>query len=135
MNVTKCDEDVGELHDGVGEGDADGDGATHLGPASKTQSLSSPISKWKSRAEDIASCNLAQAATAMLYNRSAVTVLGYHAQLILFDNSVLKHEPVIISRLTHAPHNMYGTDLAFQLAEIGCINFTSARCMNLAALF
>ena len=106
-----------------------------LGPAAKSKQLVAPVLKWKKSADEIAQCNLAQAATAILYNRCSITVMGYHAQLIIFDRDVLKHEPAIISKLTHAPHNMLGADLPFQLKDIGCIDFTSLKCLNYAALY
>ena len=105
-----------------------------IGPMVKDKMLLAPFSKYKSRAKQIASANTAAAATAVAYNRGAVPVLGYHAQLLIFPKTMLGEESVIISGLLKIPHRALGKDLPYRLQELGGINFTSLQNMNYAAM-
>ena len=106
-----------------------------LGPKAANKLWIGPFSKYKERTKAIAGANTAAASTAIAYNRDAITVLGYHAQLLFFPSSFYKEERVSFSRLLKIPHNSLGNALPFRWAELGGIIFTSMKVLNFSAMF
>ena len=105
----------------------------HVGPTANMNNWLEQIQKYMSRVLVIAQSGLYVAASAVLYNVFAVSVLQYAAQMLPLPMNWKVFEKAALHRLFHAPRNLFGPFPFVEIERWVGVKFASIECTHLAS--